>query len=215
MSIRQLLAATLAFALCGAPELIQAQQAQSSNPSSDPSSAASTQAQQPQPADAPTQSSQQSPARQTNGNSQINGVNVDPSQGPLQPVSPESQSQPQAPATAGNGEATPAAVPTDSSSQAQQNSQTETQSLTQNPEPQKPSEPVGAAAAQQGRTAGGAASKPAGTAIAPAKQGQMRSWLIRIGAIAAAGAAVGTIYALSRKTPSTPPGAQTGSFAIH
>jgi len=208
MSIRQLLAATLAFALCGAPELIQAQQAQSSTPSSD----ANTQAQQPQPADAPTQPSQQSPARQTNGTSQINGVNVDPSQGPLQPVSPESQNQP--PPAAGS-EATPAAASTDSSSQAQQSGQTETQNLPQNPEPQKPSEPVGAAAAQQGRTAGGAASKPAGMAIAPAKQGQMRSWLIRIGAIAAAGAAVGTIYALSRKTPGTPPGAQTGSFAIH
>ncbi|HTC95341.1 MAG TPA: hypothetical protein VK699_17985 [Terriglobales bacterium] len=211
MNIRQLLAATLAFALCGAPELIHAQQAQSPNPSSD---AANAQAQQPQPGDAPTQPSQQSPSRQTNGNTQVNGVNVDPSQGPLQPVSPENQNQPQAPAA--NGETAPAATPMDSSSQAQQqNNQIETQSLPQNPEPQKPSEPVGAAAAQQGRTAGGAASKPAGTAIAPAKQGQMRSWLIRIGAIAAAGAAMGTIYALSRKSPSTPPGSQTGSFAIH
>ncbi|HZR28127.1 MAG TPA: hypothetical protein VFA71_05050 [Terriglobales bacterium] len=213
MSIRQLLAATLVFALCGAPELVQAQQAQSSNPNSD--SPASAQAQQTQPASASTQPSQPSPARQTNGTSQINGVNVDPSQGPLQPVSPENQNQPPAPAA--NGEAAPATTPMDSSSQAQQqqNNQTETQSLPQNPEPQKPSEPVGAAAAQQGRTAGGAASKPAGTAIAPAKQGQMRSWLIRIGAIAAAGAAVGTVYALSRKSPSTPPGAPTGSFAIH
>jgi hypothetical protein len=206
MSIRQFLAATLAFALCGAPQLTEAQQPQSSNPSPNPSSAAAADAQAQQPASTQattqtqtqTQTEEPPPAPQPNGASQIKGVSVDPSQGPLQPVAPENQSQPQAPATA----------PADSSSQAQQpNSQPQTQSLPDSPEPQKPSEPVGAAAAQQGRTAGGAASKPAGMAIAPAKQSQVRSWLIRLGAIAAAGAAVGTVYALSRGTPSNPPGA--------
>jgi hypothetical protein len=73
-------------------------------------------------------------------------------------------------------------------------------------QPQKDQNPVGAAAAQKGETAGGAASKPAGTAIAPAKQRQVRSFLLKLGLIAAGGAAIGTVYALSRGTPSTPPG---------
>ncbi len=66
--------------------------------------------------------------------------------------------------------------------------------------------PVGAAAAQKGETAGGAASKPAGTAIAPAKQRQVRSLLLKMGLVAAGGAAIGIVYALSRGTPSVPPG---------
>jgi hypothetical protein len=79
------------------------------------------------------------------------------------------------------------------------------------PQPkQQPSQPVGAATAERVPTAGGAAAKPAGAAIAPAKQHQTRSLLIKIGAIAAAGAAVGTIYALSRGTSSTPPNAGGG-----
>jgi hypothetical protein len=72
---------------------------------------------------------------------------------------------------------------------------------------QKDKTPVGAAAAEAGVTAGGAASRPAGSAIAPAKQGQKRSLLIKLGLIAAAGGALGAVYALSRGTGSTPPGA--------
>ena len=72
---------------------------------------------------------------------------------------------------------------------------------------QKDKTPLGAAAAEAGVTAGGAASRPAGSAIAPAKQGQRRSLLIKIGLIAAGGAAVGAVYALSRGTGSVPPGA--------
>ncbi len=71
---------------------------------------------------------------------------------------------------------------------------------------QKQENPVGAAAAQKGATAGGAASKPAGTAIAPAKQRQVRSFLLKLGLVAAGGAAIGTVYMLSRGTSSTPPG---------
>jgi outer membrane biosynthesis protein TonB len=66
--------------------------------------------------------------------------------------------------------------------------------------------PVGAAAAQKGETAGGAASKPTGTAIAPAKQRQVRSLLLKLGMIAAGGAAIGTVLALTKGTPSVPPG---------
>jgi hypothetical protein len=68
-------------------------------------------------------------------------------------------------------------------------------------------EPAGTAAAQKGRTAGGAASKPAGVAIAPAKQKRSWSFVMKLGAIAAGAAALGTVYALSRSTGSTPPGA--------
>jgi hypothetical protein len=67
------------------------------------------------------------------------------------------------------------------------------------------STPLGTAAAEKGATYGGAASRPAGAAIAPAKQKQSRSLLIKIGAIAAGLAALGTIYALTRTSPSTPP----------
>ena len=68
-------------------------------------------------------------------------------------------------------------------------------------------EPLGTATAERGATAGGSASKPAGMAIAPAKQKQTRSLLIKIGAVAAAGAAFGIVYGLTRATPSLPPGA--------
>lgn len=70
-----------------------------------------------------------------------------------------------------------------------------------------PQQPEGTAAARAARTIGGPASKPAGSAIAPAKQRQVRSLLIKLGAIAGAGAALGTVYALTRGTPSKPPGA--------
>ncbi len=72
---------------------------------------------------------------------------------------------------------------------------------------QQPSEPAGTAAAQIGKLKGGPASKPAGAAIAPAKQRRVRSFLIKFGAIAGAGAALGTVYALSRSSPTRPPGA--------
>ena len=68
-------------------------------------------------------------------------------------------------------------------------------------------QPLGAAAAEKGVTRGGAASRPAGTAIAGTKQRQSRSLLIKFGAIAAAGAALGTVYALTHGTGSVPPGA--------
>jgi len=74
------------------------------------------------------------------------------------------------------------------------------------PQQKKDQNPLGAAAAQQGVTAGGAASRPAGNAIAPARQHQVRSLLIKLGAIAAGGAAIGAIVALSRGTSSVPPG---------
>ncbi len=81
------------------------------------------------------------------------------------------------------------------------------------PLPQAPSqmtqpEPTGTAAAQTGRISGNAASRPAGAAIAPAKQHQARSFLIKMGVIAGAGVALGTVYGLSRASGPKPPGAK-------
>jgi hypothetical protein len=75
---------------------------------------------------------------------------------------------------------------------------------TNSPTPQKP---VGTAAAGAPDTSGIAASQPAGVAIAPAKQHRVRTIVIKTGAIIAAGAAIGTVVALTAATPSRPPGA--------
>jgi hypothetical protein len=213
MRMKSILTSALVFALCGAPELIQAQTAPPAtapaNQSVQPTAPAADNKTQPSrtsessPSETPTS---QGAAPQTGAQQKPSGVTVDPSQGPLEPAPAETPLPPDSAQPANR----PGAAPADSSSKTMpQSDQPETQNLPANPEPQKPGEPVGAAAAEKGSTAGGAASKPAGTAIAPAKQGQVRSWLIRIGAIAAAGAALGTVYALSHKTPSNPPGFQT------
>lgn len=81
----------------------------------------------------------------------------------------------------------------------------------QSANPQQPGapaspQPLGTAAAEKATTAGGAASRPAGTAIAPVKQRQVRSFLIKMGLIAAGGVALGTVYALTKGSPSKPPG---------
>jgi cytoskeletal protein RodZ len=114
-----------------------------------------------------------------------------PQTGTTQP--PASNQLPEAPSAA-QPVGTPA-LPQDAQPETQQGSSSK-----------KEQAPLGAAAAQKAETAGGAASKPAGTAIAPAKQRQVRSFLLKLGLIAAGGAAIGTVYALSRGTPSVPPG---------
>ncbi len=98
----------------------------------------------------------------------------------------------------------PAPLPNAPSAQAQQ---AQSPNSASQPASQKQDQnPLGAAAAQQGVTAGGAASRPAGNAIAPAKQHQTRSLLLKLGMIAAAGAAIGAVVALSRGTSPVPPG---------
>jgi hypothetical protein len=69
-------------------------------------------------------------------------------------------------------------------------------------------QPQGTAAGQVQPTTGTAASQPAGAAIAPAKQRRSRSILIRLGILAGAGIAVGTVVALSSASPSKPPGSK-------
>ena len=72
---------------------------------------------------------------------------------------------------------------------------------------QKPQRPVGTAAAEAPKAKGVTAAQPSGVAIAPAKQRRVRTLVIKVGAIVAAGAAVGTVIALAEATPSRPPGA--------
>jgi hypothetical protein len=97
---------------------------------------------------------------------------------------------------------TPPPIPTPSSSN---------DSLPQAPEPQPlntPQKPVGTAAAETPSASGVAASQPAGVAIAPAKQRRVRTIVLRVGALVGVGVAVGTVVALTRATPSKPPGAR-------
>lgn len=71
--------------------------------------------------------------------------------------------------------------------------------------PQEKQEPNGTAVAPQIQTSGGAASKPAGVAIAPPKQRRVRSLLIKLGVLAGAGVAIGTVVGLSAASPSHVP----------
>jgi len=64
--------------------------------------------------------------------------------------------------------------------------------------------PVGSAAAPFEKTTGVAASRPAGAVIAPAKQHQARSILIRVSIVIGAAVAIGTVVALSRGSSSRP-----------
>ena len=119
---------------------------------------------------------------------QQNGTTIDPSKGPLQPVPTENQ-------------------PTQSTPPNMPESSTDMMPATPAPQPkpqQQMQEPLGAATAEGVPVVGGAASRPAGEAIAPDKQRQRRSLLIKIGLIAAAGVAGGVVYGLSKGTPSKP-----------
>ena len=79
------------------------------------------------------------------------------------------------------------------------------QSQTSEPSSQRP---VGTAAAGPFKVSGVAASQPSGVAMAPGKQRRTRTIVLRVGAIVGAGVAVGTVVALTKGTPSKPPGAR-------
>jgi hypothetical protein len=172
-----------------ASEPLLAQQSNNQPPAQQQPSQTAPTANTAAPVNAQSQSQVQPAPQQQPGTS---GTTVNPSQGPLQPVTTypnandtQQQQQPDQPLVSAPAQATTAP---------------------EAPQPKKPAEPVGAAAAESVPTAGGAAAKPAGVAIAPAKQHQTRSLLIKVGAALAAGAAIGTVFALSHSTPSTPPG---------
>jgi hypothetical protein len=95
-------------------------------------------------------------------------------------------------------------TPASAQSSTQQNG---TQDQQEPQQQQKLQRPVGTAAAAAPGVSGVTAAQPAGVAIAPAKQHRVRTIILRTGAILGAGAAVGTIIALTEATPSKPPGA--------
>jgi hypothetical protein len=177
---RTTLVLVLVTALSGAPAALAQQSQPAATPNVSPTPA-------PQAGQAPPQQPSQTPVP---GNPQ-----ADPTQGPLEPVAPSPL--PDSPSASQPPAQQPATVQTAPASNAPAV-----------PSGHKPIDPQGAATAESAPTLGGAASKPAGAAIAPAKQRQMRSFLIKLGAIAGAGAALGTIYALTRGTSSLPPGAK-------
>lgn len=67
-------------------------------------------------------------------------------------------------------------------------------------------QPTGTAAAPAVQVSGNPVSRPAGAAIAPPKQHRVRSLLIKMGFIAGAGVALGTVAALSWGSPGRVPG---------
>lgn len=90
--------------------------------------------------------------------------------------------------------------------------------LPEAPQPQSPAAqqqdaqaPSGAAAAKAASPKGAPVAQPVGAAVAPAKQHSHRSLLIKIGLLAGAAVAVGTVVALSAGSPSRPPGAAPAS----
>jgi hypothetical protein len=173
----------LSAALCNLPQYLAAQST---------TQAASQTAQDQNTS--PATEEQAAPAQ----NTQPGSPRPDPAQAPLSPV-PSTRS-------VDNN-----SIPPDAPSEVQRSQQTQpatTNMTTQAPEPQRPAIPLGTATAQQGVTRGGAASKPAGEAIAPAKQKQVHSLLIRVALVAAGAAAVGTVVGLTRGTSSVPPGAR-------
>lgn len=96
---------------------------------------------------------------------------------------------------------TPEPVSPQAEPQAARDSSTESSSSQQQP---GPAQPVGTAAAPYEKTMGIAASRPAGAAIAPAKQKRVRTILISVGVIVATGVAVGTVAGLSHASSSHP-----------
>jgi hypothetical protein len=194
---------TLTFSLCGLPEAI----AQSAKPLPDAPSASRLLAQNaapttPQPAATqdPAQPEQEQPVDTQQTGDQPRVVPVDPAQAP---GTQDTEQQPDDAAAFPQSQPPKTIAPADPAELEQlENAQREN---TQQSGPvNERINPLGTAAAEKGKTAGGAASRPAGVAIAPAKQKRSRSLLIKLGAVAAAAAALGTVYGLSRSTKGTP-----------
>lgn len=89
----------------------------------------------------------------------------------------------------------------------QTSTQTAQQQQSATPQEQNSQRPVGTAAAEAPKVTGITAAQPAGVAIAPGKQRRVRTIVLKVGAIVGAGAALGTVIALSAGTSSKPPGA--------
>ncbi len=103
---------------------------------------------------------------------------------------------------------TPAANPTQQAAAQQSTDLPNSPGSVRTQPPAGTERPLGTAAAEIGNASGTAASKPAGIAIAPAKQHQSRALLLKLGAVLGAGVAIGTVMALSSASPSRPPNSQ-------
>jgi hypothetical protein len=140
-----------------------------------------------------------SPGQDTNPNPQAGGPSSVEAQSQNSPSDSKANAQPSQPAT----------LPDSPGSMRSKTVEDNPPSSPQQPSAKKQTqEPVGTAAAESVETTGVAASKPAGAAIAPAKQRRTRSVLIKVGVIVGASVAVGTVVALSTASPSRPPGAR-------
>ena len=83
---------------------------------------------------------------------------------------------------------------------------------TQTPSSQQPATvPSGVAGAKAPNVKGAPVAQPAGAAIAPVRQRGHRSLLIKLGLLAGAGVAVGSVVALSEKSPARVPGASAAT----
>jgi hypothetical protein len=85
------------------------------------------------------------------------------------------------------------------------------QSQTTTTQDQSTSVPSGAAGAKAANPKGAPAAQPVGAAVAPVRQRNHRSLLIKVGLIVGAGIAVGTAIALTAGSPSRPPGAMAAA----
>lgn len=135
------------------------------------------------------------------------GQESSPTAQPAQQPAQQPEAQP-----AGNGQAQPPASPAQQPD-AQQAPAATPQSPEASPglvqrgqdiEQRDAQNPVGTAVAPYTRPTGVAGSRPAGAAIAPAKQRRVKAIFIRVGLIVAAAAAAGAVIGLSKGSPSHP-----------
>jgi hypothetical protein len=75
------------------------------------------------------------------------------------------------------------------------------------PQDQEGQVPSGTAGAKAPNVKGAPVAQPSGAAVAPPRQRNHRSLLIKLGVLAGAAVAVGAVVALSEKSPARPPGA--------
>ncbi len=150
------------------------------------------QQQQQTPAQQPSQAQQAQPAQQQQP--------ATPAQDSNQQAAPADTNSPQAPAPANQPAPNQQAAPDQSSPGFASRSQDGQQDVEQR-DSQKP---VGTAVGPYARPSGIAGSRPAGAAIAPAKQRRVKALLIRVGLIVAGAAAAGAVVGLSKQSPSRP-----------
>ena len=123
------------------------------------------------------------------------------------PQQPPSQQPPaQQPAAQQPAQQQPAAQQPDAAGQAEPDPgfASRSQDRSPNVEQRDAQNPVGTAAAPVTRSTGVAGSRPAGAAIAPAKQKRAKAIFIRVGLIVAGAAAAGAVYGLTKGSPSHP-----------